>query len=91
MGDVTKRIDTPYLRGDKELALYLCGVSVPVLSELRKLGLPYHKINSIYLYDRDEVRTWINSRTDIVTDDDKPAREIEFTRPKFRRPRQKTK
>lgn len=63
---ISLQIDSPYLRGDEELSAYLRNVSVPVLTKLRKNGLPCHKVNTIYLYDKEEVRKWVNSYFDLV-------------------------
>ena len=75
--------DSPYLRGDDQLSIFLGGLSRPVLTKLRRLGLPYHRINTIYLYDKDEVRAWINSRENVLDDTEKVLnrqdREVDVT------------
>lgn len=83
-------IDSPYLRGDEQLSIFLGGLSRPVLTNLRRVGLPYHRINTAYLYDKDEVRAWINSQRDIIIPEDEieEPREV-VIRPRLRKTKQK--
>lgn len=63
-------IESPYLCGADELSIYLRGVPISVLTKMHKLGLPYHRINNIYLYDKEKVRQWLNSRKNIIFQED---------------------